>query len=63
MTLSWFLTQYIDSMCSGNVYCGIVWCQPINRELNHAEEIGQGHVHTISNCGVGQRKLTNRCIV
>ena len=23
------------------------------------EEVGQGHVHKISNCGVGQRKLTD----
>jgi len=26
-------------------------------------EEGQGHVHKVSNCGVGQRKLTNWSIV
>ena len=28
-----------------------------------SEEVGQGHVHKVSNCGVGQRKLTNQSIV
>jgi len=26
--------------------------------LSNSEEVGQGHVHKVSNCGVGQRKLT-----
>jgi len=28
-----------------------------------AKEAGQGHVHKVSNCGVGQRKPTNRSIM
>ena len=28
-----------------------------------SEEVGQGHVHKVSNCEVGQRKLTSQSIM
>ena len=49
---------FTAGQCSPINFVGLIE-NPTSSRMKHAEEVGQGHVNKVSNCGVGQTIVMN----